>query len=58
MAKIKTKIELTDKDILELVAEKYGLVLEESTIDIYKYDAENARETSFINVTVEGIQKQ
>lgn len=54
MAKVRTKIELTEKDLAEIVAEKYGL--KNATISIYKYEADHRdpREMSYTTITVEG----
>lgn len=55
MVKIRTKIELTEKDLAEIVAEKYGL--KNATISIYKYDGD-PREPSYTSITIEGEQQQ
>lgn len=54
MVKIRTKIELTEKDLAEIVAEKYGL--KNATISIYKYDGD-PREPSYTSITIEGEQQ-
>lgn len=53
MAKIITKIEFTEKDLLALIAEKYNLKLDGAKISIYKYDGDS-REPSYTTITVEG----
>lgn len=53
MAKIITKIELSDKDLLALISEKYNLKLQGARISVYKYDG-NQREPSYTTITVEG----
>lgn len=53
MAKIITKIELNEKDLLALIAEKYNIKLEGARISVYKYDGD-AREPSYTTITVEG----
>ena len=57
MPKVKTKIELIEKEVLEIIAEKYNLNPETSTINVYKYDGGNdPREHSYTIITVEGEQ--
>jgi hypothetical protein len=57
--KIKTKVELTEQDLLELIAEKFNLDPYNSRIEIYKSQPSNdPRETTYSYVTVEGVQKQ
>lgn len=53
MAKIITKIELSEKDLLALIAEKYNLKLQGARISVYKYDGDQ-REPSYTTITVEG----
>ena len=53
MSKIITKIELNEKDLLALIAEKYNIKLEGARISVYKYDGD-AREPSYTTITVEG----
>lgn len=53
MAKIITKIELNEKDLLALIAEKYNINLQGARISVYKYDGD-AREPSYTTITVEG----
>ena len=53
MAKIITKIELNENDLLLLIAEKYNIKLEGARISVYKYDG-GAREPSYTTITVEG----
>ena len=53
MAKIITKIELNENDLLLLIAEKYNIKLEGAKISVYKYDG-GAREPSYTTITVEG----
>lgn len=53
MAEVKVKITLYEKDILEIIAEKYGLDLSKSYMDIYKYDG-NERESSYAYISIEG----
>lgn len=53
--KIKTKIELTEQDLLELIAEKFNLDPNRSRIEVYKSEPSNdPRETTYSHVTVEG----
>ena len=55
MAKIKTKIELDEKDVLAIVAEKYNIKSEGATINIYKYESGNdPRERDYTTITIEG----
>jgi hypothetical protein len=51
--KIKTKIELDEKDLKELIAEKFNLNKETTTISINKYNGDG-REASYTNIIVEG----
>lgn len=53
--KIRTRIELTEKELLEIISERFNL--KDSTINVYKYDGDN-REPSYVNVIVEGVNKQ
>lgn len=53
MAKIITKIELNEKDLLELIAEKYNIKLKGARISVYKYDGDQ-RDPSYTTITVEG----
>jgi len=50
---IKTKIELSEKDLLKIIAERFKLDPDKSKIDIYKYEGD-FRESSYIKITVEG----
>jgi hypothetical protein len=53
MAKIKTKIELSEKDLLDLITEKYNIKRENAQINVSEYDG-SAREPSYVIVIVEG----
>lgn len=53
MAKEITKIVLNESDLKDLIAQKYGLRLDNAKIDIYHYKGD-AREPSYTTVTVEG----
>lgn len=53
---IKTKIELNEKDLIELIAEKYNLDIAKTSINVYKYDGEG-REPGYTTVIVEGVAK-
>ncbi len=55
MATVKTRIELNEKDLLHIIAEKYKLKREGATIVIYKYDGDS-REPAYTSIIVEGIQ--
>lgn len=55
MAKIKTRIELSEKDILALVAKEYNLQMQGATICVYKYDGD-AREPGYATITIEATQ--
>ena len=55
--KITTKIELTEKDLAEILAEKFNLDPAKTSVNVYKYDAADPRETSYVKVTVEGEAK-
>jgi len=59
MATEKTTIELSEKDLKEVLCKYYGLQEEKSTINVYKYQADykDPRERSYVNVTVTGIKK-
>ena len=55
MAKVRTKIELSETDLLDIVVEKYNLKKDGATIKIYKYDGGgDPREQSYTEITVEG----
>jgi len=45
------KIELSEKELGEVLAEHFGLVKESVTIDIYKWEG-NQREPSYSKVTI------
>jgi hypothetical protein len=51
--KIKTKIEMNEKDLKDLISEKFNLKKESVTISISKYDGD-AREQSYTSIIVEG----
>jgi hypothetical protein len=53
MPKEKIKIEFSEKDLKELVAERYSLRLESCTIHVSHYKGD-AREPSYTTVIVEG----
>jgi hypothetical protein len=53
MAKIKTKIELSEKDLLDLITEKYNIKRENAQINVSEYDG-SAREPSWVAIIVEG----
>lgn len=53
MAKITTKISLTEKDLNEILAENYNLDPKTSVLNIYKYNGDS-REPSYTNITIEG----
>jgi hypothetical protein len=57
MAKIVKKIVLNEKDIKELVAEKYGLDVDTATIYIDHYKGD-FRESGYTNITIEGVEKK
>jgi len=52
MAKQTTKITLSKKDILGLVAEKYDLKLEGATINVSHYKGDQ-REPEYTEITIE-----
>lgn len=52
MAKIITKIEINEKDLLALIAEKFNLKLQGAKISVQKYDGD-PREPSYTTITVE-----
>lgn len=56
MAKIITKIELNEHDLLVLIAEKYKIKLEGARLSVYKYDGD-ARDPSYTTITVEGAKR-
>lgn len=49
--KIKTRIELSERELLEIISKRYNL--KNSTINVYKYDGD-VREGSYTKVIVEG----
>ena len=49
--KIKTKIELSEKELSEILSEMYGL--KNAKLDIYKYDGD-MREGSYTQIIIEG----
>ena len=53
MAKESVRIELDEKDIKELVAEKWGLDPRTCTINISHYNGDQ-REPAYTNITVSG----
>jgi hypothetical protein len=53
MPKEKLKIEFSETDIKELIAEKYNLNKHSTTIRIYQYNGD-MREPSYTTITVEG----
>jgi hypothetical protein len=53
MAKIKTKIELSEKDLLDLITEKYNIKRENAQINVSEYDG-YLREPSWVAIIVEG----
>lgn len=53
MAKQTTKITLTQKDILGLVAEKYNLKLDGARISVSHYNGD-AREPAYTSIVVTG----
>jgi hypothetical protein len=53
MAKIKTKIELSEKDLLDLITEKYNIKRENAQINVSEYDGD-LREPSWVAIIVEG----
>ena len=59
MATEKTTIELSEKDLKEVLCKYYGLQEEKSTINVYKYQADyrDPRERYYVSVTVTGIKK-
>ena len=57
MAKETTRIELNEKDIKELVAEKYNLDLERTTVSISHYKGD-AREPTYTSIIVSGIKNK
>jgi hypothetical protein len=59
MPKVTTKIVLTEKDLKELISKEYNLDLSTTTItiDVYKADFRDPRETSYTNIIVEGVKK-
>ena len=56
MAKITTKLELTEKDLLEIISEKYNLDMIGAKISIYSYKGDS-RDPSYSTITVEGVLK-
>jgi len=55
MPKEIVKIEFSEQDIKELIAEKYNLSLDTVSIDIYHYEAGNdPREHDYTTITIEG----
>ena len=52
----KIKLEFSEKDLKELIAEKYNLKIESVSISISKFDGD-AREPSYTRVYVEGQKK-
>jgi len=55
--KIKKKIELTEKDLLAVVAEKFGIIEDGATISIYHDDGDGGRFAPKNTITVEGVEK-
>lgn len=53
---IKTKIELNEKDLIELIAEKYNLDIAKTSINVYKYEGKG-REPGCTTVIAEGVAK-
>ena len=51
----KVKIELNEKDLLELVAERFNLNADTAKITIHHYKGD-AREPEYTNVVVEGVK--
>jgi hypothetical protein len=51
--KVKTRIELTEKDLAEIIAEKFKL--RNVTVRVEQYNGD-AREPSYTSITVEGDQ--
>ncbi len=58
MPKFNTEIEFSEKELKEVLAEKYGLDPNKSILTIYKYDAGNdPREHSYTTITIKGEKK-
>jgi len=53
MPKEKIRIEFNEKDLKELIAEKYNLKIETSTIYVSHYKGDQ-REPSYTSVVIEG----
>jgi hypothetical protein len=53
MAKIFTKIELDEKDLVEILSEKYNIKIQGAKVSVYKFEG-NQREASYTRVTIEG----
>lgn len=56
MATIKTKVELNEKDLKQVLAEKYNLREDSVSISINHYKGDQ-REPEYTSIIVEGIQK-
>ena len=56
MATVKTKIELTDKDLLAIVSDAYGLDINRSRISISHYPGDQ-RESAYTSIIIEGEPK-
>lgn len=54
MPKEKIKIEFNEKDLKELIAEKYNLDLSTTTIRINHYEGDRPFDASYTTVIVEG----
>jgi hypothetical protein len=57
MAKTYIRIELTEKDIKEMVAEKYNLDVEKTTISISHFEGD-MREPSYTSIVVTGAPEE
>jgi len=58
MAIEKTQIELSEKDLHEILCKHFGLQEDKTVIDVYKYNADfgDPREHPYVKVTVTGIK--
>jgi len=57
MIKETTKITLTEKDIKILVAEKFNLDIDNTTVSVSHYQGDQ-REPSYTNIIVEGVKNK
>lgn len=57
MIKETTKIELTEKDIKILIAEKFNLDINNTSVRVSHYKGDQ-REPSYTNIIVEGVKNK